>query len=166
MESSLTVALSIKLLLLLLAANGSPIIAKRLFGKRLSYPVDGGLIFPEGRPLLGRSKTVRGILAGVAVTSLIAPLLGFSWATGALFGLLSLSGDALSSFIKRRLNIQPSGKAFGLDQIPEALLPLWILHDTLGLDVWSVLILLILFTICELLLSRVMFRVGIRDRPY
>jgi CDP-2,3-bis-(O-geranylgeranyl)-sn-glycerol synthase len=166
MELSLTVALTLKLLVLLLAANGSPVIAKRLFGTRWTYPVDGGLIFVDGRPLLGKSKTVRGIVVGVVATSLVAPMLGFSWVTGALFGLASLSGDALSSFVKRRLNIQPSGMAFGLDQIPEALLPLWLFRATLGLDFWSVLILVVLFTLGELMLSRVMFWLGVRDHPY
>ncbi len=109
---------------------------------------------------------MRGILVGVVVTSLIAPVLGFSWVTGALFGLASLSGDALSSFIKRRLNIEPSGMAFGLDQIPEALLPLWLFRTTLGLDLWSVLTVVVFFTISELMLSRVMFWLGVRDHPY
>lgn len=166
MESTLTLALTLKLLLLLLAANGSPVIAKRIFGERCAYPVDGGLIFFDGQPLLGKSKTVRGILAGVVVTALIAPVLGLSWVTGAFFGLASLGGDALSSFVKRRLSISPSGKALGLDQIPEALLPLWLLHETLGLDLWSVLALVALFIVSELLLSRVMFWLGIRDHPY
>lgn len=166
MEILLTIDLASKLLLLLLAANGSPVVAKRLFGDKFVAPVDAGMIFVDGRPLLGASKTIRGVLAGVTVTALIAPLLDYSIVTGAIFGLLSLSGDALSSFVKRRLNIQSSGQALGLDQIPEALLPLWLLRDAFGLDLWSVLIVVGLFFVGELLLSRVMYWLGVRDHPY
>lgn len=162
----LTIELAIELLTLLLAANGSPVIAKRLLGDKFTAPVDAGFIFVDGRPLLGSSKTIRGVLAGVTITAMIAPLLGYSILTGAIFGLLSLSGDALSSFLKRRLNIRSSGRALGLDQIPEAFLPLWILRDSFGLDLWSVLAVVGLFFVGELLLSRVMYWLGVRDQPY
>lgn len=163
---TLTIALGVKLLLLLLAANGSPVLAKRLFGQRWTYPLDGGLIFVDGRRLLGESKTVRGLVVCVLVCIVAAPLLGLSWLTGALFGLLSMGGDAFSSFIKRRINIPPSGMALGLDQIPEALLPILLVRQELGLDWWSVFALVGLFIVGELLLSRVMYRLGVRDRPY
>ncbi len=155
-----------KILLLLLAANGTPVLAKRLLGTRWSVPLDAGKTFFDSRRILGASKTWRGLLIGVIATSIIAPLLGFTWQTGALFGALSLAGDAFSSFIKRRIDIPPSGKALGLDQIPEAILPLWLLRENLNLDEWSVVIIVVLFTITELLLSKLLFSLGVRDKPY
>ena len=162
----LTVGLAAKILLLLLAANGSPVLTKWLFGDRWAYPLDGGRKFIDGRPLLGPSKTLRGLVVGIAVPALVAPLLGYSWTLGALLGFMSLCGDALSSFAKRRLSIPPSGRALGIDQVPEALLPLWLLREELGLDWASVAALVALFTIGGLLLSRIMYRLGVRDRPY
>jgi CDP-2,3-bis-(O-geranylgeranyl)-sn-glycerol synthase len=163
---ALTFVLAIKLLLLLLAANGSPVLAKWLLRDKWAYPLDGGLRFADGRPLLGHSKTIRGVLTGTLATAALAPLLGISWTTGALLGLASLAGDAFSSFIKRRCKIPPSGRALGVDQIPEALLPLWLFRNALGLDPVSLLVLVCLFTVGGLALSRVMFRLGVRDRPY
>ncbi len=163
---TLTIAIAIKVQLLLLAANGSPVLAKRLLGERWKYPLDFGLEFFDGNRLLGASKTVRGLVSAVLVCATAAPLLGFPWITGALFGLASMTGDAFSSFIKRRINIPPSGMAFGLDQIPEALLPILLVRQQLALDWWSVVVLVVLFIVGELLLSRVMYHLGVRDRPY
>ena len=85
---------------------------------------------------------------------------------GLLFGLASLAGDLISSFIKRRMTVPPSGMALGLDQIPESLLPLWLFRHELGIDAVSVCILVVLFLVGALLLSRAMFHLGVRDRPY
>ncbi|XOV84752.1 MAG: CDP-archaeol synthase [bacterium] len=163
---SLTVGIAADLLLLLLAANGAPILAKRLFKDWFAMPLDGGRLFFDKRALLGASKTWRGLITGVAATALVAGLLGYPMVVGACFGLASLCGDVLSSFIKRRLNIPPSGQAFGLDQIPEALLPLLLLRKTFELDLLAVCLVVALFVVGELLLSRLMYAIGIRDRPY
>ena len=52
---------TLQLLILLTLANGSPVIAKRLFGNYGSFPLDGNIKFADGRPLFGASKTIRGI---------------------------------------------------------------------------------------------------------
>jgi CDP-diglyceride synthetase len=125
--------LRLRLLLLLGVANGMPVLARRVFKDRLAAPIDGGVAFVDGRPLFGRSKTIRGIAASVAFTSLIGLLLGFDLSTAASFASLSMVGDLASSFIKRRLGFETHAQAFGLDQLPEALLPLLVLQKTLGL---------------------------------
>jgi CDP-2,3-bis-(O-geranylgeranyl)-sn-glycerol synthase len=112
--------LTIKVLFLLLLANGTPVIVKKLLGSRLAFPLDGGKKFVDGRVFFGHSKTVRGIISSVLVTSVGAVLIGYSIQTGALFATASLSGDLVSSFIKRRLNIPPSSRALGLDQLPRS----------------------------------------------
>ncbi len=68
--------LIVKLLLLLAVANGTPVIVKKLLGDFLAYPLDGGMTFYDNRPLLGSSKTIRGIVTSVVATSVCAPLLG------------------------------------------------------------------------------------------
>jgi len=50
----------LQLLVLLMLANGTPLIAKKILGERLAYSLDGGVEFVDGRPLFGRSKTIRG----------------------------------------------------------------------------------------------------------
>ena len=162
----LTPTLVVELLLLLLAANGAPVLLARLLGDRWAWPVDSGVLLRDGRPLFGRSKTWRGIVVGVAATAVVALLFGHGIAFGILFGAASLAGDLLSSFVKRRLGIQSSGKAVGLDQVPEALLPLLVCRGELGIGWPAVAVLVALFFFGSLLLSRAMYRFGIKKRPY
>src|SRR5258706_1044936 len=125
--------LDLRLLALRPLANGPPVIAKKVFGDRLAWPLDGGLAFVDGRPLLGRSKTLRGIVLAVLAAGAGGALLGPGWRIGLAVGALAMAGDLLSSFVKRRLARRPSSQAIGLDQIPEALLPLLACQAALGL---------------------------------
>lgn len=158
--------LAIQLLTLLIVANGVPVLVTRLLGRRAAWPLDAGLLAWDGRPLLGSSKTVRGFVASVLATAGAAALLGLGWPLGVLFGAASMVGDLFSSFLKRRLGIESSGQAAGLDQIPEALLPLLACYALLPLDAVLVVILVTLFTLGQVLLSPLMYRLGIRRRPY
>jgi len=160
------ILLIVETLLLLGVANGTPIFATRFFGKHLNAPLDGGLKFPDGRPLFGPSKTVRGLVLSVACTTLAALLLGLEWITGAGLASASMFGDLLSSFSKRRLGLRAHSQAFGLDQVPESLLPLLLLQQHLGLGYGDIVIIVLAFIALELLLSRLLFRLHIRDRPY
>ena len=154
------------ILLLLGVANGTPIFARRIFGQRFGAPLDNGWIFIDGRPLFGSSKTLRGIISSVVATAAIAPLVGFSWITGAGLASASMLGDLLSSFAKRRLNRPLHSQVLGLDQIPESLLPLLLLRQALGLSLWDMLGIVVAFFALELWLSRLLFKLHIRDRPY
>jgi CDP-2,3-bis-(O-geranylgeranyl)-sn-glycerol synthase len=102
----------------------------------------------------------------VAGTALVAALLGLSIGLGALVGVLSMLGDALSSFVKRRLGIAVSGRATGIDQIPEALLPLLVLRGSLDLSWLQVAAITLAFFVLEMPLAWLAFRLGLRDRPY
>lgn len=158
--------LALRLLLLLTVANNAPIAAKLLLGARWTFPIDGGLVFLDKRPLLGRSKTWRGLVSAVLLTALLAPVLGFSAGTGALAGGLAMAGDALASFTKRRLGVPPSGRSFGLDQVPEALLPLVVLQESLQLS-WALIIgVALAFLLLETPAARLAHRVGWRDTPH
>lgn len=161
-----SVLMIVRVLLLLGIANGTPIFAKRLFGERFESPLDGGLKFIDGRPLLGESKTLRGLLLSLACTTLAAPLLGFDWVIGAGLAGASMLGDLLSSFTKRRLALATHSQAPALDQIPESLLPLLLLRQQLGLNGVEIFIIMLLFVTLEVVLSRLLFRLRIRDRPY
>jgi CDP-diglyceride synthetase len=159
-------ALVVEVWLLLLIANGAPVVAKRILGSRLAYPLDGGRNFIDGQPLFGASKTIRGIIASILTTSIGAILLGYSLQTGALFATASLSGDLASSFIKRRLKLPPSSRAPGLDQLPESIFPLLLCWQALDLNISTAVIVILVFFVGELVLSKVLFRLKIRDHPY
>lgn len=158
--------LGVRLLLLLGVANGAPIAFKRLLGARGAAPLDGGLHFVDGQRLLGPSKTVRGVVAAVVATALAAVLLGLPAGVGAAIGAAAMAGDALSSFVKRRLGIAPSGRATGLDQVPEALLPLVVVRGALDLGWLQVAAITAAFFALEIPLARWAYRLGLRDRPY
>src|SRR6516162_6684548 len=155
-----------QLLILLMLANGMPVIAKKIFGDQCSYPLDANLTFVDGRPLLGRSKTIRGVVLAVLATTAGAPLVGLEWTVGFLVGSLAMAGDLLSSFLKRRLALPPSSRASGLDQVPEALFPLLACRNPLSLTMVDIAAGVGLFFIGEVLLSRVFYALRLRDRPY
>ncbi len=163
---NLDLVLVLKVLALALSANGAPVLGKRLLGTRWAIPLDGGLNFPDGRPLLGSSKTVRGLVLSLATTTLLAAVLGYGWQLGLTFSALTMAGDALSSFIKRRCGIPPSGRFRGLDQIPETALPMWVCSAQLGLTGWDVVVLVAVFFAGDYVLSKILYRIGIRDEPY
>ena len=158
--------IQIHLLLLIIIANGAPIILRALMGKRLDFAIDSGYRLADNNPLFGSSKTWRGVIAALIITSIAAVLIGYPASTGAQIAIYSVLGDVLSSFIKRRLGMAPSSMAPLLDQVPESLLPAVMLMDTFELDMQSIVILVCVFIIVELLLSYIFFKLGIRNRPY
>ena len=109
---------------------------------------------------------LRGLLLSMAATAIAAVLLDLHWYVGAIFAAASLVGDLVSSFLKRRLRLRPHAQAFALDQIPEALLPLLVLRSALGLSFLDIAITVAAFIVLELPLSRLLFILNIRDRPY
>jgi CDP-2,3-bis-(O-geranylgeranyl)-sn-glycerol synthase len=107
-------------------ANAVPVI----FGG--GFPLDAGRTFFDGKPILGSHKTFRGFFSGLIVGTLVGffqtllfqsflfqydarfrydVLLGFMLSLGALVG------DAVKSFIKRRLDIPPGSSLPIADQL-------------------------------------------------
>ncbi len=107
-------------------ANAAPVIFRT--GKSKT-PMDMGIKFYDSRRILGKGKTWTGFFVGIATGTFIGYV---TWATGLIkiYGSIELHmtaafllatgtmvGDALGSFIKRRLAIR-SGKSFViLDQL-------------------------------------------------
>jgi CDP-diglyceride synthetase len=142
----------LKALVLLTAVHAAPWAAGRLLGARFSTPMDAGLTWFDGRRLLGENKTWRGLLAGTTISALAAPLLGYPARLGLTFAALALSGDAASSFIKRRCSLPPGTDVPALDQLPEALLPLLCLSGPLGIGVTSACLVAGVFLLLDLAL--------------
>ena len=110
-------------LILIAVANGGPVLFARMLGRRFAGPIDGGFVLRDSHPLLGRSKTWRGLAAAIVLATCVAVLVGLPWQAGAVIGVSAMAGDCLSSFVKRRLALEPSSMALGLDQVPESLFP-------------------------------------------
>ncbi|MEW8507846.1 MAG: CDP-archaeol synthase [Candidatus Thiodiazotropha sp.] len=147
-------------------ANGAPILARHLFEEHFNWPLDGGHITASGRYLLGPSKTIRGLIASLVITALAAQIIGIGWQLGMMIGALAMLGDLCASFIKRRIDLPPSSRAVGLDQIPESLIPLIPCAVIFDLPWWSVIYLVLVFWVLVVLLSRLLFLLGVRRRPY
>lgn len=158
--------LEIELLLLLVAANGAPIIFRWLSAGRYAWPLDAGLLLADGRRLFGASKTLRGLIAALLCTTLLAWLLGWQPLLGLLFATIAMLGDLLASFIKRRLAIPASGIAPGLDQIPESLFPLLAVRGVFELSWLQIAFIVVAFIVLDYLLSFLLYRLHIRQHPY
>ncbi len=135
-------------------------------GKRLDFAIDCGRRMPDNYPILGRSKTWRGVIGAIVFTSISAVVLGYTATTGAQVAIYAVLGDVLSSFIKRRLGMAASSMAPLLDQVPESFLPALMLMETFEVNFQSIIILVCVFFVMELLLSVILFKLGIRNRPY
>ena len=151
---------------LIAAANAAPIALRELTRDRYSAPVDGGLVLRDGRRLFGPSKTWPGAAFAILVPACLAPWVGLSWRAGALVGATAMAGDCFSSFVKRRLGLAASSMALGLDQVPESLLPAISMRAYAPLNAGEILLVVAIFFVGHLALSRVFFRLGLRERPY
>lgn len=155
-----------QLLLLIIIANGAPIVIRLLLNDRFSLAVDFGQKMPDNYRLFGSSKTWRGTFAALLVTPAFAWLFGHSAETGLLIAFYAVAGDLFSSFVKRRLAMRPSSMAPLLDQVPESLFPAFMLRHVFNLDLYSVIWLVLIFIIVELALSLILYQWGLRKRPY
>jgi len=114
-------------------ANMAPIIVRKRF-KFLAKPLDFGISL-KGKRVLGANKTLRGFIFGIlfaVITTFIQflikdnavfyymtlPALDYSkWLLlGLLLGSGALIGDAVESFFKRRVGIQPGKPWVPFDQ--------------------------------------------------
>ena len=135
----------IQSLVLLISANSGPILTEKILGNRLNRPIDNECKLSDGYRLLGNSKTWRGVYAAVFFSIMTTLYLDLKPIIATLFAILAMTGDLLSSFIKRRMGKPESSQVRGLDTIPESLLPLWLLNDSLSLNVVDITVTIGLF---------------------
>lgn len=154
------------LLLLLIIANGSPIVSRMLLGQRFASPVDGGMTLADGYRLFGSSKTWRGIVTSIVTTIPFALLFGFSWQLGLAVATLTMVGDLISSFVKRRQGLSSGAMRAGLDHLPEAILPLLACKPLLGLSWLSIILVAVGFMLADIVISRLFYRLGFHDHPH
>jgi CDP-2,3-bis-(O-geranylgeranyl)-sn-glycerol synthase len=157
---------TLQVLTIVSLANYAHILFKRLLGTRFDAAIDGGVLLRDGHAILGRSKTWRGIAAAVLVSTCASVFLNLEWRVGTVAGAFAMGGDCLSSFAKRRLGIEPGDMSIGLDQLPESLLPALACSFWLPLSLFDVAIIALLFFVGQVVFSRLLFTIGLRDRPY
>lgn len=160
------IRLVLELLILVGLANGTPVAVNRLLGTRWNWPLDGGLKLPDGQPLFGASKTIRGIVTAILATAVGASALDLGWQLGVVVGAAAMLGDLFSSFCKRRMRLEAGSRATGLDQIPESLLPALVARQALSLSAIDVATTTVIFMVAEMALSVLFFRWHLRERPY
>src|ERR1700730_16626601 len=97
----------LQLLALSTLANGTPIVAKKIFSPCFGRPVYGGTIFFDRRPLFGPSKTIRGITASILLTTASAPLIGLDLTIGAIVAGATMAGGLFSTFVEGRPHLLP-----------------------------------------------------------
>jgi CDP-diglyceride synthetase len=148
----------LRAMLLLGIANVMPWALAWLCRGRCAAPLDLGLRLADGARLLGDHKTWRGLAGSVVACALVASALRLDWRIGAAFGVISLSGDAIASCLKRRVALPPGSEVAGLDQLPEALLPLIVLAGPLRLGALQVIVVAGSFTVLDLLFTRLRHR--------
>lgn len=147
----------LQLLFLIIIANGAPVLVRLLLKDHLDLAVDLGAKFADSNRIFGSSKTWRGIIAALLATPAVAFLLGYSPETGFQIAVFAILGDLLSSFIKRRLGMESSSKAFLLDQVPESLLPALMVKHSFSLVLADILILVFVFIIIDLVMTYILY---------
>ena len=137
--------LFISLLILIWLINFVPPLLAQILEARWNRPVDGGYLFLDGRLLFGKHKTIRGVLAGITSGGVFGLVLGFPLWLGLGAGFLSMFGDLLSSFFKRRLSFLNGETVPALDQVPEGLLPFVLIAPYYSLSLGFVLLFIVVF---------------------
>jgi hypothetical protein len=67
---------------------------------------------------------------------------------------------------KTWFGLEPSSMMLGLDQVPESLFPAIACSAYLPLGPLDIALIVLVFFVGELAMSRLFFAVGLRDRPY
>ena len=116
--------LTTKIIVLLWLLNFIPPFLAFIFQDRFNTPLDGNKTFFDGQPILGPHKTIRGFVGSIVCGGLTAHLFSLSLLQGVALGILTMLGDIITSFIKRRLKLSSGTVVPGLDQFLEAFLPL------------------------------------------
>jgi predicted MPP superfamily phosphohydrolase len=149
----------IKILILLWSINLTPVLLAYFFEGKWDTPLDKGILFIDGKPLLGSHKTIRGTLGGIAAGIFFGLVLGISWWVALSAGIMSMLGDLLSSFIKRRLDMIEGADSPVMDQLFEGALPFVIIAPAYSLSFAKLFFLILVFVIVAYLGAQFLTRV-------
>jgi CDP-2,3-bis-(O-geranylgeranyl)-sn-glycerol synthase len=167
-------------------ANVTPIIVAKIPGlSKLQAPIDGGRYF-RGKRILGSHKTWRGLITGIIMATITLWLQQvavhhFGWARtltssvdyrtlptfvlGPLFGIGALGGDAIESFFKRQINIQPGHGWFPFDQTDYIIGGAVASAPFVHLRFLQYVLLLFIWLIVHVIASAIGYLFGLKERP-
>lgn len=145
--------LCVKLYLLLIVINGAPPILSLLLPDHGKRALDMGRPFADGRPVLGDHKTVRGFFGAVLAGTAAGYLMDLAVPIALWAGIAAMTGDCLSSFIKRRLALEEGKSLHGIDQLFEGGLPVLLFHRHLPVETGSAALLMIAFLLTGIFVS-------------
>ncbi|MBU0979512.1 MAG: CDP-archaeol synthase [Nanoarchaeota archaeon] len=159
-------------------ANMAPVLTKGIF-KWMALPVDMGKKW-KGRRILGDHKTLRGFVMGILFSIIIVYFQKLLYAypafqklsfidygaesalwVGFLIGFGVLFGDAVESFIKRRLDVKPGQSFFPWDQLDAAFGGVLFVTLFLGLSLWIMVTVVVMAPVLHIAIRHVAFWLGI-----
>lgn len=162
-------AVVVKVITFLLWGNFLPPLFNIVCGERLNQPLDGGKLWLDGHPIFGPHKTFRGVLATVLGGIAVSSFFDVGWWVVGIAAFLMVSGDLLSSFIKRRLNYASGKSIVILDQLFEGLLPALFLGHYMAMTWWQILAIISLFIpiayLASLFWKQAFFRPSMKNYP-
>ncbi len=128
-------------------------------------PLDLNRKFIDGRPLLGKGVTIRGTITGIAGGTVVGALqgnvvLGFLLSTGAL------TGDAVSSFLKRRAGLERGAPVPLLDQLNFVVGALVFASFAARIPLDYIAVLLVVTPVGHLAVNRLGYLLRIKDVPW
>jgi CDP-2,3-bis-(O-geranylgeranyl)-sn-glycerol synthase len=167
-------------------ANVMPIfVAKAPVLKKYEAPIDCGLTF-RGKRVFGSHKTWRGLIVGLIGATLVLwlqqYLVGeFGWFSefnsqvdyaqlptlivGPLFAIGALGGDAIESFFKRQLNIEPGKGWFPFDQTDYIIGGAIATMPFVSLSIWQYAWLIIIWLVIHVGATIAGYFMGLKERP-
>ncbi len=140
-------------------------------------PIDGGRNFADGRPLLGKGKTIRGVCVAIFSAVCVAIVQSFVNYTfnplifGLLMGSGAMLGDIVKSFFKRRLNIKSGNPFPPFDQLDFILgafalyygIGPYVLNHFYSLSGWTIVFIFVLTPLAHVLMNVVGYVLGLQD---
>ncbi len=157
--------LLVQIIILLWTINVTPVLMAFIFEKKWDTPLDGGVLFFDGNPIVGSHKTIRGLLGGILAGIFVGAILGISFWIALLTGVLSMLGDLLSSFIKRRFKSIEGTDYPVMDQIFEGAFPLIVIIPAYSLTIVQSLALILFFIVTAWIAAQFLTRV-LRTPPF
>lgn len=168
------------------AANVTPIFLAKIMGSRFNTPIDFNKTW-RGKPIFGRNKTWRGLIGGIFVATLVLWLqitwsenpgwagslfdeIGYHrvnvWLIGPLFAIGALGGDAIESFIKRRIGKKSGDPWFPFDQIDYVIGASLITLPLVELPWYLYIYILVIWSFISLVSSWLGHKMKLKDVPH
>ena len=152
-------------------------------------PADGNKIYRDGSRILGNGVTWEGTISGIIVGTIIGCIIGIvgldipnltgniilinmpqTLITGLIYGFLlatgALVGDAVGSFIKRRIGLESGEPAPLLDQLDFVFGAIIFIYPIIQLDIKFILIICIISIILHLVSNIIAYLLGLKNVWY